>query len=104
MKNHASIRFDHFAYPVDDLVKAEDFYTGVLEVPIYERRGLRVIDVRAGTLPRTFLNVAGSRVGIFLGREPLPEDKELHGAPVVGIEVTAEGFARSKIYFGICNQ
>jgi catechol 2,3-dioxygenase-like lactoylglutathione lyase family enzyme len=24
----------------------------------------------------------------------LPEDKELHGAPVVGIEVTADGFAR----------
>jgi catechol 2,3-dioxygenase-like lactoylglutathione lyase family enzyme len=94
METQASIRFDHFAYPVDDLVKAEDFYTGVLEVPIYERRGLRVIDVRAGTLPRTFLNVAGSRVGIFLGREPLPEDKELHGAPVVGIDVSADGFAR----------
>ena len=63
MENQPSIRFDHFAYPVDDLVKAEDFYTGVLEVPIYERPGLRVIDVRAGTLPRTFLNVAGNRVG-----------------------------------------
>jgi catechol 2,3-dioxygenase-like lactoylglutathione lyase family enzyme len=94
METQASIRFDHFAYPVDDLVKAEDFYTTVLEVPIYERRGLRVVDVRAGTLPRTFLNVAGSRVGIFLGREPLPEDKELYGAPVVGIEVTPDGFAR----------
>jgi catechol 2,3-dioxygenase-like lactoylglutathione lyase family enzyme len=94
MEPQASIRFDHFAYPVDDLVKAEDFYTGTLEIPIYERRGLRVIDVRAGTLPRTFLNVAGSRVGIFLGREPLPEDRELHGAPLVGIEVTVDGFAR----------
>lgn len=94
METQASIRFDHFAYPVDDLVKAEDFYTGILEVPIFERRGLRVIDVRAGTLPRTFLNVAGSRVGIFLGREPLPEDKELHGAPLVGIEVTSDGFKR----------
>jgi catechol 2,3-dioxygenase-like lactoylglutathione lyase family enzyme len=94
MTTQATIRFDHFAYPVDDLVKAEDFYTKVLEVPIFERRGLRVIDVRAGTLPRTFLNVAGSRVGIFLGREPLPEDKELNGAPVVGIEITADGFAR----------
>jgi catechol 2,3-dioxygenase-like lactoylglutathione lyase family enzyme len=82
-----TIRFDHFAYPVDDLVKAEEFYTGVLEIPIYERRGLRVIDIRAGTLPRTFLNVAGSR-------EPLPEDKELHGAPVVGIEVTPDGLTR----------
>jgi catechol-2,3-dioxygenase len=94
MTAQASIRFDHFAYPVDDLVKAEDFYTKVLEVPIFERRGLRVIDVRAGTLPRTFLNVASSRVGIFLGREPLPEDKELNGAPVVGIEITVDGFAR----------
>ncbi|MSP40421.1 MAG: VOC family protein [Deltaproteobacteria bacterium] len=94
METQASIRFDHFAYPVDDLVKAEDFYTGVLEVPIFERRGLRVIDVRAGTLPRTFLNVAGSRVGIFLGREPLPQDQELNGAPVVGIEVTSDGFKR----------
>jgi catechol 2,3-dioxygenase-like lactoylglutathione lyase family enzyme len=94
MFNSLSIRFDHFAYPVDDLVKAENFYTGVLEVPIYERRGLRVVDVRAGTLPRTFLNIAGSRAGIFLGREPLPEDKDLHGAPVVGIEVSHAGFAR----------
>ena len=73
MRLEASLRFDHFAYPVDDLVKAEDFYTGVLEIPIYERRGLRVRDVQAGTLPRTFLNVAGSRVGIFLGRESLPD-------------------------------
>lgn len=94
MQTEASIRFDHFAYPVDDLVKAEDFYTAVLEVPIFERRGLRVIDVRAGTLPRTFLNVAGSRVGLFLGRETLPEDRELHGAPLVGIEVTSDGFKR----------
>jgi len=27
METQASIRFDHFAYPVDDLVKAENFYT-----------------------------------------------------------------------------
>jgi catechol 2,3-dioxygenase-like lactoylglutathione lyase family enzyme len=66
----------------------------VLEVPIYERRGLSVIDVSAATFPLTFLNVAGSRVGIFLGRESLPEDKKLHGAPVVGIEVTSDGFNR----------
>lgn len=94
METSTPIRFDHFAYPVDDLVKAEAFYTGVLEIPIFERRGLRVFDVKAGTLPRTFLNVAGSRVGIFLGRESLPEDKELHGAPLVGIEVTADGLGR----------
>ena len=80
-----SLRFDHFAYPVDDLVRAEDFYTGVLEIPIYERRGLRVRDVQAGTLPRTFLNVAGSRVGIFLGRESLPEYEQRHGCPLVGL-------------------
>jgi catechol-2,3-dioxygenase len=94
METASSIRFDHFAYPVDDLVRAEEFYTGVLEIPIYERRGLRVVDVIAGTLPRTFLNVAGHRVGIFLGRERLPEDSELHGSPVVGLEVTADGLAR----------
>ena len=90
----ASLRFDHFAYPVDDLVKAEDFYTRVLEIPIYERRGLRVRDVQAGTLPRTFLNVAGSRVGIFLGREPLPEHGQRHGCPVVGLEITADAMTR----------
>ena len=94
METRPSIRFDHFAYPVDDLVRAEEFYTGVLEIPIYERRGLRVVDVLAGTLPRTFLNVAGHRVGIFLGRERLPEDSKLHAAPVVGLEVTADGLAR----------
>lgn len=90
MGTSTPIRLDHFAYPVDDLVKAEDFYTGVLGMPIYERRGLRVFDVKAGTLPRTFLNVAGSRMGLFLGRESLPEDKELNGAPGVGIEVTPD--------------
>jgi catechol 2,3-dioxygenase-like lactoylglutathione lyase family enzyme len=89
-----SLRFDHFAYPVDDLVKAEDFYTRVLEIPIYERRGLRVRDVQAGTLPRTFLNVAGSRVGIFLGRESLPEHEQRHGRPLVGLEITADGMTR----------
>lgn len=93
METSTPIRLDHFAYPVDDLVKAEEFYTGVLGIPIYERRGLRVFDVKAGTLPRTFLNVAGSRMGLFLGREPLPEDKQLFGAPVVGLEVTPEGLA-----------
>lgn len=94
METAPSIRFDHFAYPVDDLVRAEEFYTSVLEIPIYERRGLRVVDVIAGTLPRTFLNVAGHRVGIFLGRERLPEDSELHGSPAVGLEVTADGLER----------
>ena len=94
METHTPIRFDHFAYPVEDLVKAEEFYTKILEIPIFERRGLRVFDVKAGTLPRTFLNVAGSRVGIFLGRESLPEDQELQGTPVVGINVTADGLAR----------
>ncbi len=94
METASSIRFDHFAYPVDDLVRAEEFYTGVLGIPIYERRGLRVVDVIAGTLPRTFLNVAGHRVGIFLGRERLPQDSDLHGSPVVGLEVTSDGLAR----------
>src|SRR5258708_40301068 len=89
-----SLRFDHFAYPVDDLVRAEDFYTRVLEIPIYERRGLRVRDVQAGTLPRTFLNVAGRRVGIFLGRESLPEHEQSHRCPLVGLEITAEGRKR----------
>ena len=94
MRLEPSLRFDHFAYPVDDLVKAEDFYTGVLEIPIYERRGLRVRDVQAGTLPRTFLNVAGSRVGIFLGRESLPEYEQRHGCPLVGLEITGDGMTR----------
>src|SRR5258706_9384272 len=94
MDAQASIRFDHFAYPVDDLVKAEDFYTKILEVPIFERRGLRVMDARAALWPRSFLNVAGGGVVFFLGREPVREDKELRGAPVVGIEVPADGFAR----------
>lgn len=88
------IKFDHFAYPIEDLVRAEDFYTNVLEIPIFERRGLRVVDVQAGTLPRTFLDIAGHRVGIFLGREPLPEEPELHGCPRVGLEVTADGLKR----------
>ena len=31
METAQSIRFDHFAYPVDDLVRAEEFYTGVFQ-------------------------------------------------------------------------
>src|SRR5260370_38577497 len=90
-----SLRFDHFAYPVDDLVRAEDFYTRVLEIPIYERRGLRVRDVQAGTLPRTFLNVAGRRVGIFFGRESFAEHEQRPGLPLVGLEITADGMMRT---------
>ena len=75
METEASIRFDHFACPVDDLVKAEDFYTKTFEVPFFERRRLRVIDVRAGTLPRTFLNVAGSRVSLFRAANRCPKTR-----------------------------
>ena len=86
--------FDHFAYPVDALVEAERFYTEVLEMPIYERRGLRVTDVIRGTLPRTFMDVAGHRIGLFLGREVLPAAADLDGCPNVGLEITAAGLAR----------
>ena len=75
METQASIRFDHFACPVDDLVKAENFYTKTFEVPIFERRGSRVIDVRAGTSPRTFWNVAGSRVSLFRAADRCPKTR-----------------------------
>src|SRR5690349_299719 len=86
--------FDHFAYPVDALVDAERFYTEVLEMPIHERRGLRVADVIRGTLPRTFMDVAGHRIGLFLGREALPPAAGLHGCPSVGLEITGAGLRR----------
>jgi catechol 2,3-dioxygenase-like lactoylglutathione lyase family enzyme len=86
--------FDHFAYPVEALVDAERFYTEVLEMPIFERRGLRVADVIRGTLPRTFLDVAGHRIGLFLGREVLPPANGLFGCPSVGIEITAPALQR----------
>src|SRR5712692_2005993 len=86
--------FDHFAYPVEALVEAERFYTEVLEMPIFERRGLRVADVIRGTLPRTFMDVAGHRIGLFLGREELPPAAGLDGCPNVGLEITAAGLRR----------
>jgi len=41
----------------------------VLEVAIFERRGLRVIDVRAGTLPRTFLFECGGQREAMTGTD-----------------------------------
>ena len=81
-------RFVSITSPIPSTIlsKLKTFTRAVLEIPIYERRGLRVRDVQAGTLPRTFLNVAGSRVGIFLGRESLPEHEQRHGCPLVGLE------------------
>jgi catechol 2,3-dioxygenase-like lactoylglutathione lyase family enzyme len=79
---------------VDALVDAERFYTEVLEMPIHERRGLRVADVIRGTLPRTFMDVDGHRIGLFLGREPLPPAAGLDGCPSVGLEVTAAALRR----------
>ena len=51
MQNQASIRFDHFAYPVDDLVKAEDFYTGMLEVPNRKSTRLNSSHIQKSRMP-----------------------------------------------------
>ena len=54
METLTFICFDHFACPVDDLVKAEDFYTKTFEVPFFERRRLRVIDAVAAPCRELF--------------------------------------------------
>src|SRR4051812_49790374 len=63
---------DHYAVPVDDLPAAEDFYSQVLGAPIVVRHGLNVRELKKGIRPHTFVEIGGSRIGLFLPTQERP--------------------------------
>ncbi len=95
-------RFDHFVLPVDDVLAAEDFYTGVFGCPVainskgrQMRFGLHVREWMAGLRPHTFFIAAGRRIGVYLQCEPRPRKVDgLRGAPTCSFESTTDGLDR----------
>jgi catechol 2,3-dioxygenase-like lactoylglutathione lyase family enzyme len=79
---------DHYAVPVDDLPAAEDFYSRVLGAPIVVRHGLNVRELQKGIRPHTFVEIGGSRIGLFLQTEERPRPDSLKGVPRYAFQMT----------------
>src|SRR3712207_6905334 len=56
-------------------------------------RDIGVTGVQTCALP-IFMDVAGHRIGLFLGREVLPPAAGLDGCPNMGLEITRAGLRR----------
>lgn len=78
---------DHYAVPVDDLPAAEDFYTRVLGAPLLVRYGLNVREQKMGLRPHTFVELGGSRIGLFLQTEERQRPAALRGVPRYAFQV-----------------
>ncbi len=91
--------FDHFVVPVDDIVKAEAFYTDILGARIAlnargpMRYGLNVHQAMHGLRPHTFFVAAGKRIGVYLQTEHRPTRVARRGAPTYSFETTPDGLA-----------
>src|SRR5437870_2010341 len=92
--------FDHFVLPVDDLVAAEDFYPRVFGGEIVRRNGLTVREQKLGTIPHTFIDVAGKRLGVYLQSDERPSTGELRGSPTYSFETTEQGLAETVAELG----
>ncbi len=96
---HLVEHFDHFVVPVDDIVKAEEFYINILGAqqafnargPM--RYGLNVHQTIHGMRPHTFFVAAGKRIGVYLQSEHRPDAPYKRGAPTYSFETTAAGLA-----------
>ena len=81
---------DHFVMVVDDLPAAERFFTEVLGAPIVMRLGLTARERPLGLPPHTFVEMAGTRIGLWLHHEVLPRPNELRGPTSYGFQVSRE--------------
>lgn len=89
--------FDHFVVPVDDIVKAEEFYIDILGARIARnsrgpmRYGLNVHQAMHGLRPHTFFVAAGKRIGVYLQTGHRPASSSRRGAPTYSFETTPRG-------------
>ena len=87
-------RLDHFGLPTNDLLRAEEFYTQVLEGVVAFRLGLVTEHRQAHLPPLFFINVGLHRLGLHLQREFLPSVSAVRGLPSFGFEFPPKAFDR----------
>jgi catechol 2,3-dioxygenase-like lactoylglutathione lyase family enzyme len=81
---------DHFVMVVDNLPAAEQFFVEVLGAPIVMRLGLSARERPLGLPPHTFVEMAGTRIGLWLHHEVLPRPSGLRGPTSYGFQVTRD--------------
>jgi catechol 2,3-dioxygenase-like lactoylglutathione lyase family enzyme len=88
--------FDHFVVPVNDLVAAEEFYEQVLGGTVVKRNGLNVRQRKHGSIPHTFIKLAGKRIGVYLQDDERQPPKGARGTPTYSFTTTRHGLAEVK--------
>lgn len=82
---------DHFVVPVDDIVAAEDFYEEVFGGLVAKRNGLNVRQRIHGSVPHTFITIAGKRIGVYLQDEERSMPTSARGTPTYSFTTTRKG-------------
>jgi len=82
---------DHFVVPVNDLVAAEEFYEEVFGGLVAKRNGLNVRQRIHGSVPHTFITIAGKRIGVYLQDDERPKPKTVRGTPTYSFTTTRKG-------------
>lgn len=82
---------DHFVVPVNDLVAAEEFYEEVFGGQVAKRNGLNVRQRIHGSVPHTFIVIAGKRIGVYLQDEERPMPNSARGTPTYSFTTTGKG-------------
>jgi catechol 2,3-dioxygenase-like lactoylglutathione lyase family enzyme len=85
--------FDHFVVPVNDLVAAEEFYEQVFGGTVVKRNGLNVRQRKHGSIPHTFITIAGKRIGVYLQDDERQPPKSVRGTPTYSFTTTRQGMA-----------
>jgi catechol 2,3-dioxygenase-like lactoylglutathione lyase family enzyme len=87
-------RLDHFGMPANDLARAEEFYTQVLEGKVAVRNGLSTQHRQVNLPPLFFIDIGHHRLGLHLQREFLPAEERVRGLPSFAFEFAPEVFER----------
>jgi catechol 2,3-dioxygenase-like lactoylglutathione lyase family enzyme len=82
---------DHFVVPVDDIVVAEEFYQDVFGGLVAKRNGLNVRQRIHGSVPHTFIVIAGKRIGVYLQDEERAMPNSARGTPTYSFTTTGKG-------------
>jgi catechol 2,3-dioxygenase-like lactoylglutathione lyase family enzyme len=87
-------RLDHFGMPTNDLLRAEEFYTQVLEGVVAVRNGLTTRHRQTNLPPLFFIDIGHHRLGLHLQREFLPSVDAVRGLPSFAFEFAPAVFER----------